>query len=60
MRMLPLDGPLALVDLDIATPVRRIGQLCVVPVELNGSRMAQLILDTGASTPSCLKKLFVN
>lgn len=30
--------------------MRRIGQLLyVVPVELNGSRMAQLILDTGAS-----------
>ena len=33
----------------ITVPVRRIGQLYVVGVELNGSRTAQLILDTGAS-----------
>lgn len=48
-RVLPLDGSPAIGDHDIVIPVRRIGQLYVVPVELNGSRTAQLILDTGAS-----------
>ena len=49
MRVLPLDGPPTTADQGIAIPMRRIGQLYVVPVELNGSRMTQLILDTGAS-----------
>ncbi|MBK5282672.1 MAG: retroviral-like aspartic protease family protein [Nitrospiraceae bacterium] len=33
----------------MAIPLRRIGQLYVVPVELNGMRTAHLIVDTGAS-----------
>jgi aspartyl protease family protein len=36
-------------DSGVAIPVRRIGQLYVVPVELNGAKTAHLILDTGAS-----------
>jgi clan AA aspartic protease (TIGR02281 family) len=42
------DGPVP-VDSGIAVPVRKIGHLYVVPVEVNGTRTAQLILDTGAS-----------
>jgi len=41
-------SPTAL-DQGISIPIRRIGHLYVVPVELNSSRTAQLILDTGAS-----------
>ncbi len=41
-------APTAL-DHGISIPVRRIGHLYLVSVELNGSRTAQLILDTGAS-----------
>ena len=47
-RMIPLEPPVAN-DLSIAIAVKKIGQLYVVPVELNGARTANLILDTGAS-----------
>ena len=45
----PLDVPVLSSDPSIAVPVKKIGQLYVVPVELNGARIANLILDTGAS-----------
>lgn len=48
-RLLPAEAQPVGLDSSVAIPVRRIGQLYVVPVELNGSRIAQLILDTGAS-----------
>lgn len=47
--MSPLEGSSTALDHGISIPIRRIGHLYVVPVELNGSRTAQLILDTGAS-----------
>lgn len=48
-RVLPLDEALLPSDHSISIPVRRIGQLYVVSVELNAARTVQLILDTGAS-----------
>ena len=48
-RLIPLDAQPAGLDTGITIAVRRIGQLYVVPVELNGARTAHLILDTGAS-----------
>ena len=48
-RVPSLENASAPSDRGISIPVRRIGQLYVVSVELNGSRTAQLILDTGAS-----------
>jgi len=48
-RLMPVEAQPVSLDNDIAIAVRRIGQLYVVPVELNGSRTAHLILDTGAS-----------
>lgn len=48
-RVRHLDEALLPSDRGISIPVRRIGHLYVVSVELNGARAAQLILDTGAS-----------
>lgn len=48
-RVAPLDISVPTADSNIAVPVRKVGQLYVVSVELNGTRMAHLILDTGAS-----------
>jgi|CXWL01.1.fsa_nt_gi clan AA aspartic protease (TIGR02281 family) len=48
-RLPPLESSPTALDHVISIPVQRIGQLYVVPVELNGSRTVQLILDTGAS-----------
>lgn len=47
--MPPLEGAPTAPEHGISIPVRRIGHLHLVSVELNGSRTAQLILDTGAS-----------
>jgi clan AA aspartic protease (TIGR02281 family) len=46
---LPGEAPVAVMDPTITIPVRRLGHLYVVPVQLNGGRTAHLILDTGAS-----------
>jgi aspartyl protease family protein len=48
-RVLQMDAQPISVESGVAIAVRRVGQLYVVPVELNGSRTAHLILDTGAS-----------
>jgi clan AA aspartic protease (TIGR02281 family) len=48
-RLMQIEAQPVTADSSVAIPVRRIGQLYVVPVELNGFRTAQLILDTGAS-----------
>ena len=48
-RLLPVEPQAVNLESGVAIPVRRIGQLYVVPVELNGARTAHLILDTGAS-----------
>jgi clan AA aspartic protease (TIGR02281 family) len=48
-RVVPVELQPVNLDSGVAIPVRRIGQLYVVPVELNGAKIAHLILDTGAS-----------
>jgi clan AA aspartic protease (TIGR02281 family) len=48
-RLLPVETQPVILESGVTIPVRRIGQLYVVPVELNGARTAHLILDTGAS-----------
>jgi clan AA aspartic protease (TIGR02281 family) len=48
-RLVPAELPVTPPEQTITVPVRRIGQLYVVSVELNGTRTAQLIIDTGAS-----------
>ena len=48
-RLIPPEPLATSTEAGIVIPVRRIGQLYVVPVELNGTRTANLIVDTGAS-----------
>ncbi|MCC6141822.1 MAG: clan AA aspartic protease [Nitrospira sp.] len=56
-RALPIDNSPLSSNHGISAPVRRMGQLYVVSVELNGSHTAQLILDTGASHTILSQKL---
>jgi len=48
-RLVPPEQLATSSEAGIVIPLRRIGQLYVVPVELNGTRTAHLIVDTGAS-----------